>query len=538
MLYPPVGGFPVLFEQRNAAAAVYGLMILIVGACGVFFPGQLRRIVGRRWVRFLPALAVMAMVVLPHLDAFYESFERDLAVYMVTAQQMVDGHALYKEVWDHKPPGVHWTYALATGLLGSTSSVLAFLGMAASLAGLIGSFLVGHRLGGIRAAWFAALAWALASGEFSLQANQPNTESFIAPCLVWAFVLMLERRHSNPICNGVLTGGLFFLSSLYKTITAPVFVTMWGGLLLFSPRCLRPWKGFVASLATVAIGWGVVFAWFAWVGSFQEFWEAVFLYNRAYARGVLYSLSTALSPYTYPIMNIYLPLSLIVIAGIVGNSGSPRKGHAGVLLASFALGSWVAFWLPGQFLPHYFQLLIPPFILGAAYGVRPLLAKPGWCKPLLLALTLAPLVITRIQQNLIPIDGVPTAKYGLYGERLVTNRIVGLWLSLNVAAGETLFQWGASPELYFWSEIPPADGVLYHMPLIPSKREVSGNDLANTLTRRLIARLEVSRPDWVVAERYLMKGMKHPVNDWIQSHYHVVSGPEGIHHLIFYHLNQ
>jgi hypothetical protein len=41
-----------------------------------------------------------------------------LTTYAVIAHEMLDGKQLYSDLWDHKPPGVHVTYAVAELLAG------------------------------------------------------------------------------------------------------------------------------------------------------------------------------------------------------------------------------------------------------------------------------------------------------------------------------------------------------------------------------------------------------------------------------------
>ena len=54
-----------------------------------------------------------ARVAILKASGYNEPLERDLTTYAVIAHEMLEGKALYSELWDHKPPAIHVTYAAA-----------------------------------------------------------------------------------------------------------------------------------------------------------------------------------------------------------------------------------------------------------------------------------------------------------------------------------------------------------------------------------------------------------------------------------------
>ena len=100
---------------------------------------------------------------------------------------------------------------------------------------------------------------------------------------------------------------------------------------------LRPPAGTRRALAQlgllVAVGgaaWAALFGYFANVGRYQDFWNTVFLYNRAYAGDVIGNLIRGLTPtYLFPgTLRVGLPLLTLTsvgtaLAGSKGPSWSP-----------------------------------------------------------------------------------------------------------------------------------------------------------------------------------------------------------------------
>ena len=64
------------------------------------------------------------------------------------AHQMHRGQALYRDVWDHKPPASFFTYLAAFRLLGWQPSSVAWFDIAAAAATTMLLFVVVRRLGG------------------------------------------------------------------------------------------------------------------------------------------------------------------------------------------------------------------------------------------------------------------------------------------------------------------------------------------------------------------------------------------------------
>src|SRR5271157_4684588 len=118
---------------------------------------------------------------------YHEPVRGDQAVWAVIGHELLQGRRLYADLWDHKPPAIHATFALAELVAGFGPQQIYLLHIAALTITLIGLYRAGTLLGGPRAGLCAALVWAIGSIFPHWEGFQPNTEAFLNALLVWSF---------------------------------------------------------------------------------------------------------------------------------------------------------------------------------------------------------------------------------------------------------------------------------------------------------------------------------------------------------------
>jgi hypothetical protein len=513
-------------------AVGFHVVAAIVAAIAIMLP---RRHLGPA-ARCTVVLALLvSLIVVPRLYTFFEAFERDLMVYMTAASRILDGESLYAQVWDHKPPAVHWTYAAAAGLLGPTPAAIAFLGIAAALVTLAGCFRAGALIGGRTGGLAAGLIWTLASGDLILQANQPNVEVFINACLVWAFALLPTRpAEGHSLGRRIAIGALFFLASLYKPIVLPAAALLLGLQGMF---CLRAdsnrlnllWVNVLVPGGVILLGWTLVVAGFVMSGRLPDFIEAVFTYNQAYAGSLSTNLALGFKALLLP---AFLPYFLMALAaGVI--LWLRRRSLRPILLlgtVAYLVGAWMALALPGNFFEHYYQLLLPPIavVAGGAIGLvrrRQMLVALMWA-------SVAPLLFVRALQADLDLDAIPIAKYGRHGVESIESRQMAPWLNAQLGRDQRLFHWGAEPGVYFWARRPVPTKFSYAYPLASPAAQNTG--LAAKFTDETLRQLNAMPPDLIVANRDWIERLDHPVKDWIRRNYEPIQGPPDMRTFLFY----
>lgn len=470
-------------------------------------------------VAVLGLLAVVTVVA--RLHTYDEPLERDLATYAVIGHELRHGRTLYSDLWDHKPPAIHVTYAAAEGLAGFGPGSVYLLGVFAAVVTLVGVFWAGktRRLGPVTGLWAAAF-WTVAAGDLTLQGNQPNTEVFLNACLIWAFVLLAgSRRARDGRARVVLAGALLALATLYKPVVAVSAAFLVGAEAALPPAGIGGRRRALANAsAIVAIGvaaWLSVVGYFALTHRLADFTGAVFTYNGFYADTLVWNLLQGLAPWNLlpGAMGSLLPLVTASLLGLtlVDWRSVPRRA---ALLLALAASVLVAIAAPGRFYAHYYQLWLPLLAVGAAWALAALDRLASGGTKILHAggvLLLAVLAMVQLPSYLMPAEAWAQAKYGaIVVDTERTARVIERLLR----PGETFYHWGGESALYFYTGRRPPTGVLFNEPLLEGP-------CAEDLTRRVLGDLNREAPELVVIRQNPGAASlpAHPVVRWILGRY-------------------
>jgi 4-amino-4-deoxy-L-arabinose transferase-like glycosyltransferase len=400
-------------------------------------------------------------------------------------------------------------------IAGYGPQMLSFLNVSATLLVLFGIFRAGMHGGGTAAAglWAAAL-WSVLSGSYALEARDPNTEVFINACLAWSFALLIRAEdRALGWRSASVTGILFALGSLYKpivVINAVLFVCVH---VLWPPKEAKSRKQAIADACLIgAIGlavWAIVFGYFALTGRFEIFWETIITYNRYYSGNPLSNLVVPLKGGAEILIDVLRPLAVFALIGSILTMWVSRRAAA--LMAAFIISTWIAVALPGPFYPHYYQLWLPPLVIGTVYFISllPRFLKPGfeWLPHsigaiLLLVLALQQLPAYRIARDN---DWSKVVSYQHASAERTAQKINAL-----LEPDETFFVWGSGAITYFWSSRRPPTAVF-------DTRHMMTGPLAARLSMRVEGLLASERPElFLVSNSLVDNGGYDPLPpDWL-----------------------
>src|SRR5207248_495630 len=172
-------------------------------------------------------VGLCALIFSQRLRTYNEPLERDLTTFAVIAHEMLNGKNLYSDLWDHKPPAIHVTYAAAEMIAGYGRDSIFLMNVVAALATLFVCYWAGSSAYGRVAGCFAAAFWAFTSGNLALEGNQPNTEVFMNVFLAAGFAVLVRAEKKNVGARGAFIAGILFaVASLYKQVVVvqPVFL--------------------------------------------------------------------------------------------------------------------------------------------------------------------------------------------------------------------------------------------------------------------------------------------------------------------------
>ncbi|GAB5470108.1 MAG: hypothetical protein Kilf2KO_31380 [Rhodospirillales bacterium] len=514
--YPLALAAPFLSQGLASILALLAIALsaVLVYRSGLPLFGEAPRVLEawRWWREGVWLLAVLLATLGLRSFTFLEAFERDLMVYATVAQGWLEGAALYAEMWDHKPPATHGVYALAIWLFGATPAALYALGVAAFAASALGVLVAARRLGGVWAGPPALLLWFAFGNDPLLAANQPNVEVFIAPCLAWAFALLILPGEQGLGRRVWAIGLLFFLATAFKQVMVLVPLCVALALLALAyaqpleqrRQALRKALGDIMGLLAVGlIGWAFLFALFAIQGSLAAFYQAAFVFNQDYAGNVFSNMARGFAiavrnPAGYP---------FVVAACFFGMVGLLRwRSRAHLLTAAFLLGAGLAAFAPGRFFAHYYQLLTP--LLALAGGALIAQALVGWrAIPVALAAGLFALTAFVYYDP----GRLPLIKHAGHGLESLESKALGLRLARDLPPEAEIYHWGAEPGIYFWSGRLAPVGFVYSYPLLHDKRPADYDD-------RALAEFFALNPAVIVANRKTLAA-DHPLAEVIRETY-------------------
>ncbi len=295
----------------------------------------------------LLVLVLVALVLVPLSPAIQHTPTRDSGIFLYVSSRLLDGDALYRQVWDHKPPLVFWINAL--GLAFSGHSIwgvwvmqFAFL----FLTCLLGYALVRRAFG--RWPGAVALSAALLTLSYVLHGGNTTEQYALLFQLGAALGFVKAMPRSRPWGWGAFSGACLALALFTKQSLIAVGMAIGVCLVLEAlfTRSGRPLLNLVAIGLGAAAVTGLILGYFAWQHSLGLFWDAAFVYNQAYTNlGLLERLKAVLDELEYiatvPGFVVTLAAGLAG-AGLLGLYHSRRLAgllrSRGVAQAGLALG--------------------------------------------------------------------------------------------------------------------------------------------------------------------------------------------------------
>jgi hypothetical protein len=393
--------------------------------------------------------AVSVAVLLPNHPAGRDPAE-DTGVFFYAAQRLLEGGAPYRDIWDHKPPGVYFVDAVGLvlgGRVGVWVVQLAFL-----VAAVFASFLALRREFGDVAAFLGSLAWLVALPRLFLENLQTNFVEFFALPLQFGALLVYRRPLTVPraLAIGVLGGAALLL----KPTLIGIWLAMGVALALTRQRS--------AILASVAIPIGAIVpllpvaAWAMSRGVFGDMVDQALVYNSAYA---------AYSPWSERLgaviegLRLTLPSGLAIISVVAWAYAVVTRRWSSPLvaigLAAFPVELVLATF--GRGYHYYFIAWLPAMAVLTACGVSELQRRVP-ARPTRIALVLATLVMCMQPARLV-------TRLALTIDARASSAAAS-YVAANSRADDRVFIWGARAEvLYLAERLSPTRYVYQYGPL-------------------------------------------------------------------------
>lgn len=320
---------------------------------------------GRPAARDLVIIAVVILVL--GLPTLLVPFGRDQGYFAVIGDRILQGQLPYRDVWDQKPPGIFYTYALAQHVLGHGTVPIHVFDLLSTLLTAAVVYLLGLRLMSRRQALLAACLYGLlyfSVGYWCLA----EAESFAGLPMVLAVFLLHLRRPGAAAVAGLLLG----ITLIYKH----TFVLTAAALLLVLLLQRRPLDA-VLTAALCLVPPAAVWWYFGQHPGGQEaLWQAVIEFTREHGRSSFHPLW--LYGYrTVVFFVVYLAvIPLISVPAFYRSWQVVRTGQRSLALVVAWLVAGVLIVLAqGKFYLYQQVILYPPLTLLAAPAIPGLVAR-------------------------------------------------------------------------------------------------------------------------------------------------------------------
>ncbi len=475
----------------------------------------------------------LVVVLLRALPSLRYPLGRDQATYCVIGQGLLHGKLLYRDLWDNKPPGIFWIYAVIVKIFGP---VMWSVGLVDILWLLVIScciFYFARRYLGNAGAALSVIFYAFRHCQKGyVHAAQP--EAFLMLCVFGAWFLLGATRWkpASNIAAGLLLGAAFWLK--YSAVAFFPFLALVpfidfdeldrGRLRL---RLLVPWKDWFGRMLTVAAAFvftvAAVLVYFRVAGAWPAMKEVQFQVLPRYGAMVFHwnfaFLAFALE-HTLNHMGVWWELMPALALLFAWRRHEMRLLAPIVLMAA---AGYLSTAMQGRFHPYYFETCYPFFamfwayVLTSTYKAFKFLYRALLTRRWALAGALVWVVFAGIVVSFLPEESVravseytlladwwrnPELSYQVYWWQLPLDmfgdqfRVID-YLKANSQPQDQVYVWGTAPLINF---IPQREN--------PS-RFVSNIGLMSTWApdrwrEELVETLEAARPRYLVVERHDM----------------------------------
>lgn len=330
---------------------------------------------------YLSAIIVASVAFVCRIPSWYRPFEMDEGLYAYAGWRILKGLVMYKDLFDHKPPGIYYLNALIFYL---TSPDAINMYVAASICvafTAVGIYLIAKRIWNQNVGLLAGILFGILASSPYVQGNGVNTEVFMNVPLVWSFYLLIgvmDRPTSKPVSYNRLSAIFFVAGLLVGTATvfkqvAFAFVPVALLALFYSYRMSRlgfryAGKPVLLLLAGIALPWVAAFLYFLAKDAVSDFvfWQFKYpLYYLRYnqARGTTQAIVQRIFRVLLGTLFFWAWSCIGVVAAVIS------RDRRQWLLWGYLLVSIIGVCAGSLFFMHYFLQAVPPLAILSAGGL-------------------------------------------------------------------------------------------------------------------------------------------------------------------------
>lgn len=437
---------------------------------------------------------IISLIALLRIQTFYSIGDRDAGVFAYIGDRVVQGDIPYKDVWDHKTPGIYYLNALLFVVFGSSLKVIALFEIfwLTVCAGVL--YKIARRFLSIGSSLCTMLLFVIYVGSPHIIRSYGMTETYaLLPsllCVYFAVLFIYQRKMRDIFLSGVCVA----LAFLFRQTSAVVMVVpMLSVLYNMADQKIalhRRIFAFELLIAGFLVPILLVMAYFYLNDGLHDFVSQVFTFNFVYSEGLS---SQYLAHFVQLVRTLLVTIGkyplLIGLAGFGGllackavfNAYNSRSKNNFTLMYTLLLAWFVAdvfaVSYSGELYTHYFIQLLPSMALLSGIAVDWLINRFNTFGQLRsyavfgLIIVVATPLFSVVAANTAFMANLPaTAKTVDYieidGDAYVTTKAQVLsWVINHGQPDDQVYFWGAETGLNFLLEKESPSRYVYVYPL-------------------------------------------------------------------------
>lgn len=458
---------------------------------------------------------VFLIVIALHLSVWVLPLTRDAAAYAYVGKRVAQGAIPYRDVWDHKPPGIYFVDAIIHRIVGDDRYVfgLKLAALAFSLLAVYAEWRLLHAFFPEKIALLTTLVFAIATNIYTVFQGGNHAEHIMLVFLPLCYVATIRAMRTNSSHDYFVTGMIIGALTLVKQVGILPFFAIAPYLFFKKKSLLRP-----VTLMTVGVIVPILPVAFYFVRhhALSDAFTAIVMYNVYYAtRTFSFLLLGSSLSNVIQVVRAGLFLWVLLVLGLLLG----KKSRYDSLLLLFLAASLFGTAIGGGFAFSnvYFLSVFPAasyFVAKGLEAVIPLI-KIRRAKQLflvaLVAFMLSPIVVQgqAVLAALAVSARIPFREsYLMYplglsnyffvmDQRMV--EAISVFLRERLQPGETILDWGAEPNLYLLTGASAPTRFFYNFPV--NGTFIRDNPLESAYRRIFLDELGSNPPRFIVTNR-------------------------------------
>ena len=435
------------------------------------------------WLIFLGSF----LIIIFRLPSLFEPhWYLDELIYLSIGAGIQNGFLLYRDLFDHKPPGVYLISAILNSQF-SLRLLLIFLNIWALIAfsGIIKEFK--NQILKI----LLVLGFVILTATPLLEGTIFNAEIVILPLILTAFLLLKPLMVAKSVTrfNQILIGILLISACLIKVTAVFDALGIGIGLLIISHPNLKIKKlltNGLPFLLGVFIPLILVAAYFNFHGILNELLQATVFYNFGYVK-----IQSPPALLGHP-LTLFLKLIIIGFMGAYLGTNLDRKhDKLAIIAGTWLISALLAVSLSNRSYSHYLIQLVPPvlLVLGLVFAIPksskiPIMVLLSFSMiwlHLFRFTTSVPLSYYKNARNYFVTHSLTQTQYNMtFESQFEALSLVAQYLKLNSKPDDLIWVIGEYPQIYFESErYPPT----IYMTIFQLEDSLKDGELAKTIEK-------------------------------------------------------